>query len=151
MLVESSSKTASIVMTAAYIPFISLCNYFNISWESLGTLSLLLFIDYVTGISKTYVIDKRAIKSYRATAGIISKVSVLLVPISLSIASRHLGYDMLPFVNTVISMLVLAELYSIIGNVRAIQTGKETEEIDAVSFVLGKINSIVETLLKKGR
>lgn len=154
MITESgtiSAKTASVIMNVAYIPFVTLCSYFNISWESLGILALLLAIDYVTGIAKAYVINKHDIKSYRAIAGIIAKVSVLIVPISLSIAAKQLNYDFKIFVDTIISMLVLAEVYSIIGNVRAIQTGKETEEIDAVSFVLGKVSTMIESLLKKGR
>lgn len=153
MITEStiSSKTASILMSVAYIPFIGSCNYFNISSESLGILVILLVIDYITGVAKTYVINKEDIRSYRAIAGIIAKVSVLLVPIILAVAAKQIGYDMSTFVDTVISMLVLAECYSIIGNVRVIQTGKVVYEIDAVSFVLGKVSAFIETLLKKGR
>lgn len=154
MITESgalSSKAVSIIMSLMYIPFITLCTYFNISSESLGILALLLFIDYITGISKTYVINKADIRSYRAISGIIAKASVLLVPITLAVAGKQVNYDLTSFVDVVISMLVLAEVYSIIGNIRSIQSGKTVHEIDAVSFVLGKVSNIIEELLKKGR
>lgn len=146
-----SSKTASILISLMYIPFVTACNYFNISSESLGILAILLVIDYMTGIAKTYVINKEDIRSYRAIAGIIAKVSVLLVPITLAVAAKQINYDLSAFVDTVISMLVLAEVYSIIGNIRSIQSGKPVYEIDAVSFVLGKVSNMIEELLRKGR
>lgn len=154
MVTESgalSSKAVSIIMSLMYIPFVTACNYFNISSESLGILAILLVIDYVTGVAKTYVINKEDIRSYRAIAGIIAKVSVLLVPITLAVAGKQINYDLSAFVDTVISMLVLAEVYSIIGNIRVIQTGKHVYEIDAVSFVLAKISNIIVELLRKGR
>lgn len=146
-----SSKSISMLMSLAYIPFISLCNYFSISAESLLILALLLGIDYITGISKTYVINKDDIRSYRAVSGIIAKASVLLVPITLAVAAKQVNYDLTYFIDTIISMLVLAEVYSIIGNIRSIQTGKTVHEIDAVSFVLNKISNLIEELLRKGR
>ncbi len=146
-----SSKAASIIMSLLYIPFVTACNYFDISSESLGILAILLVIDYMTGIAKTYVINKEDIRSYRAIAGILAKISVLLVPITLAVAAKQINYDLSAFVDTVISMLVLAEVYSIIGNIRVIQTGKPVHEIDAVSFVLAKISNIILELLRKGR
>lgn len=146
-----SSKAASIIMSLLYIPFVTACNYFDISSESLGILAILLVIDYMTGIAKTYVINKADIRSYRAIAGILAKISVLLVPITLAVAAKQINYDLTAFVDTVISMLVLAEVYSIIGNIRVIQTGKPVQEIDAVSFVLAKISNIILELLRKGR
>jgi hypothetical protein len=48
--------------------------------------------------------------------------------------------------------LVLSEIYSIMGNISVILTGKETKEYDAVSmvikFLMNKIEEMLEKLLK---
>ena len=143
------SKNGSFIMNLMYIPLIAACTYLNLSWESMTLLGILLGIDYITGISKVYVINRKNLKSYKAIAGIITKVSILLIPVVLSIAAKQIGYDMVIFTDTIISMLVLAETYSIIGNIRSIHQKKEVEEVDAISIVLKKINIVVEALLKK--
>jgi len=136
-------------MSILYIPVMAFFAYFDMSWESLSILALLLTIDYFTGIAKVYMIDKREIKSYRAIAGVISKVSVLTVPIVLYIASKKVGFDLHSYVDAIITMLVLAETYSIIGNVRSIQLRENIQEIDAVSFVLKKITRVIENILER--
>ena len=133
-----------------YTLIIACCAYLDISWESLTLLAVLLIIDFVTGIAKVFVIDKSGLKSNRAIAGLISKLSLLFIPIVVSIAAKQAGYDFKSMTDSVITMLVLAETFSIIGNIRAINTRKEVEEIDAVSFVLNKISKMIEALLKKG-
>lgn len=145
----ATTTTGAIFMNMLYLPIIGLFIYLELSWESMTILAALLVIDYITGVAKVYVIDKNQLKSYKAIAGIISKVSILLIPIVLSIAAKQIGYDMKVFTDSVITMLVLSETYSIIGNIRSIQLKKRVEEIDAVSLVLGKITRLIETLLKK--
>lgn len=148
---EKLINKTTLVMSGMYIPFVGVCNYFNLSSESLGLLSLLLLIDYFTGIAKTYVICKDEIRSYRAIAGIIAKISLLVIPVTLAIAGKQLGYNLNIIVESTINMLVLAETYSIIGNIRSIQARKNVQEIDAVSFVLSKLSRAIEGLLRKGR
>ncbi len=145
----AATKGGSVLMNIAYVPFIACCVYLQLSWESMTFLAILLLIDFITGIAKVYIINKKELKSYRAIAGIISKTSILLIPLVLSIAAKQVGYDMRLFTDAIISMLILAETFSIIGNIRSIHTGKRVEEIDAISFVLTKVSKVVEALLKR--
>jgi len=145
----AATKGGSIIMNTLYVPLIVCCAYLNLSWESLTLLALLLTIDLVTGIAKVYVIDRTELKSYRAIAGVIAKVSILLIPIVLSIVAKQANYDMKFFTDTIITMLMLAETFSIIGNIRSIHQRKRVEEIDAISFVLNRISDIIVQLLKK--
>ena len=143
------STGGSTLMNIIYIPLIAMCAYLDLRWESLTLLAILLIIDFVTGVTKVFVIDRKHLKSYRAIAGILAKVSILLIPIVLAIVAKQAQYDMAFFTNTVITMLMLAESFSIIGNIRSIVSRKEVEEIDAMSFVLSKISNMLITLLKK--
>lgn len=145
----AATKGGSMLMNTLYVPFLACCVYLQLSWESMTLLGILLIIDYFTGIAKVYVIDKKDLKSYKAIAGVIAKSSILLIPLVLSIAAKQVGYDMGLFTDSIISMLILAETFSIIGNIRSIHTRKKVEEIDAISFVLNKISTVFEALLKK--
>ena len=89
----AATNIGSMFMNFLYIPVIAMCAYLNLSWESLTLLAILLIIDFITGISKVYVINRKHLKSYRAIAGIIAKVSVLLIPIVLAIVAKHAQYD----------------------------------------------------------
>ena len=145
----AATKWGSMVMNFTYIPLIAMCAYLNLDWESLTLLAILLIIDFVTGIAKVYVINKKNLKSYKAIAGVLAKISVLLIPIVLAIVAKQAQYDMYFFTNTVITMLMLAEAFSIIGNIRSIHQRKEVEEVDAMSFVLSKVSKLLIIILKK--
>lgn len=148
--VTTTAKTNSMIMSAFYIPLLGFSSYFNFSWQTLAPLSTLLLIDYITGIVKVIVIDRENLKSYKAIAGILSKAMVILIPIIFFIAAKQVKYDLSTMVDTVITMLVMAEVYSIVGNIRSIIARKKVDEIDAVSFILKKISIMIENFLKKG-
>ena len=137
------------LMNIAYIPVIVCCSYLGISWESMALLAVLLWLDYLTGIAKVYVLDKNSFRSHRAIAGIIAKVTLLLVPIVFAVLAKQIGYDIKVFTDGIISMLMLAEAFSVIGNIRSIHAGEEVPEIDIMSVVLGKISAAIEALLNK--
>ena len=145
----AATKGGSMFMNFLFLPVIAMCAYLDLSWESLTLLAVLMILDLMTGITKVYVIDRKHLKSYRAIAGVLAKVSILLVPIVLAIVAKHAQYDLKFFTDTVITMLMLAEAFSIIGNIRSINLGREVEEIDAMSFVLKKISNILINILKK--
>ena len=117
----SLATKGSMAMNTLYIPVVGVFTYLNLSWESLTLLACLLAMDFITGIGKAYVIDRTKIKSNIALVGIIAKSSILLIPIAFSIAGKQVGYDLSTYTNAIVTMLCLAELYSVIGNIRSIQ------------------------------
>lgn len=120
------------------------------SW-SIVVLTILMIVDFVTGILTSYEIDGReAITSRKMTMGAIAKALILLVPFILIITAKGLGIDVLFFVQGSISMLIVAESYSVIGNIYAFKTRKRTKEIDAVSMVLKNIKDMILSILEKG-
>lgn len=145
----TAAKGGNIFMNLAYLPVLACCSYLGVSWESLTLLAALLFIDYTTGVAKVYVINRSELKSYKAIAGILAKSSILLLPIVFSIVAKQANIDISSFVDTIITMLVMAETFSIVGNIRSIHARKEVAEVDAVSIVLKKISNMWTVLLKK--
>ena len=138
----------NIMMSAVYVPLVGFSSFYNFSWHTLTPLATLLVIDFLTGLIKAYVLDKSELKSYKAISGVIAKSMIILIPIVFLVIGKQVDYDLTGMVDAIITMLVLAESYSIIANIRSIITRKKVEEIDAISFVLKKISSIIENLLK---
>ena len=61
----------------------------------------------------------------------------------LAVAAKGIQLDISPLVYASIGVLILGEVYSIIGNIATITTGEEMPEFDALSLVLKKIRAYV--------
>ena len=144
-------KTVTLIKNFLYIPaFLMAVGIPEQAAWSIVALTILMVVDFFTGILTSYKIDGRcAITSRKMTMGAVAKLLIVLIPFVLILAAKGVGYDLVVLVQGAISMLVLAETYSIIGNIHAFKTGKRSKEIDAVSFVLKKIKDMVFVLLSK--
>lgn len=129
-----------------YVPLIPLFAYLDLNEDSMAILGALLMIDFLAGISKSYVV-KIPITYERAVAGIISKVFVLVIPISLALMAKVVvHFDMTIYLNYVISSLVIAECYSILGNAVEIRTKNRTKQ-DIISIIIRGIREFMEKVL----
>lgn len=132
-----------------YIGF-ALLGAVGLPHESYIILAVLMLVDTLFGVVRVGVVHGgRHIKSYRLTAGILSKLAVLLVPLIIAWAGRGAGIPLTFMATATISVLILAELYSIIGSVYSIWIKEDVQEFDAISFVLRKVQISIEKLLKE--
>ncbi len=144
----SSTSTAFNIKNFGYIPAFLL----GLSLENYIILAALMGIDVITGLIKAWRVDGgRSIKSRKIQAGVISKACILLIPIIVVWAGRGAGLELVWFGQGSLGILILAEAYSIVGNVHAISNKKERSEFDAVSFVLNKIKTIIEGIIVERR
>jgi len=120
----------------------------GISHETIAILALLMVIDVITGIARSgKLYGWGAVTSSKMTAGIIAKLLVMLVPLVIALAGRGSGIDLRWVVSSSLTILVLAEAYSILGNIHSASTGKKTPEFDAVGYILEKFREVVENFL----
>jgi len=113
--------------------------------ETCQVLVTLMFVDMITGIMKSGKLNGwRSIKSSLMAFGFTSKLALLLVPVVIALAGKGINIDLLFLATGAITVLVLSETYSILGNIQAIRTGKEVPEFDVVGIMIKKIR---ETLL----
>lgn len=121
--------------------------YIGIREETLIALTILLFIDFLTGVGASYR-NKEPITSRTLRVGVIAKLSTLLLVVSVAIASKAIGieYDYLLYGG--IGMLALGELYSIFANVHCINTGERLKEFTVTALLAERIRAIVERMLK---
>ena len=117
-------------------------NYIGLDKEIISLYGLLLGIDYVTGLLKAYRL-KQHIKSNIMKYGILSKLVLLLIPITLLITSKIVGIDFNEMVKISLNILAISELYSIIGNLYSVRTAKELPEYDVLALLGGKIKDFL--------
>ncbi len=133
-----------------YLPLVPLLSYLNIPFESLAILGVLLGIDYATGIMKS-IATKEELTSCRAISGIMAKGSLLLLVLSVALMAKGIGVDYSNYMKLMLSALIIAETYSISGNVYSIITREPIKETDAISTVLRRIRGTIEALLIKSK
>ena len=140
-----------IIINCFSLYIVSLCSYLQLDQEMFVIYSVLLFIDYFTGLIR-WIMHKN-LKSKTAIAGIVSKMVLILLVFSVGLMWVLMHQDMKTMMSWLITALALAELYSIVWNIYEIRTGKKATEYDAItavlSFILEKIKVAVERIIKK--
>lgn len=118
--------------------------YIGIDEKSFSIFLVLLIMDYITGLFKARAVGER-ITSNKMKYGIASKLSLLLVPIVLGLGATALNQqeEVSKILYWGISVLILSEVYSVIGNISAIRTGVELPEIDVISNIAKKIRHFI--------
>lgn len=144
MIVESFTAGA---YAKTIFNFFTIClggvlTYLGLNGESFLLFSILLFIDYITGIAKAYRIGQ-TITSNRMKYGMLSKLSLLIIPLVLAIGAKAVGADFTTVLMVGINILVLSEVYSIIGNIYSIRTKDELPEYDVVAMIGKRIRNVL--------
>lgn len=112
--------------------------FLDIDVNIVKILAILMAIDTVLGIFKAIRLKKKV--SFKILIfGMITKVSVLIVPMVLALTAKALSFDFSWFVNAVLNILVLSEAFSAITNVLSIKEGKPIENADFITKLLHTI------------
>ena len=131
-----------IIWNSFVVLFSGILAYLEISQEPFTLFSILLIIDYLTGLTKAKTLQV-SITSNKMKYGLISKLSLLIIPIILAIGAKATGADYHYVLLSGMYILILSEVYSIIGNVYSIRTREELPEYDAVAMLGKQIRNIL--------
>ena len=145
----SEWMTIASIKTFWYVAVTSILVYLNIPQESLWVLGSLMIIDTLTGIAKQYKVESIGITSKRMTTGIVTKFVTLLCLLSGWLVINFLKIDPEYYVQTVLSVLIMAEFYSIIQNVYAVRTGIILPEYDVISIALKRLTGAIQDFIEK--
>ena len=132
------------------LPLASLVQFLEIDAKKLSILVVLMCIDMLTGTFKAYR-TKENITSRRWIAGFLSKLVVLLVPFTIALMAKGVYFDVKWFIGFSLSIMVIAEAYSILGNIYTFKTGEAVAEIDAVSAIIKVLRNFLENMIERGR
>lgn len=140
-MVETTTAI-KIIWNTFVILFSGVLAYLEISQEPFTLFAILLVIDYITGVWKAKTLGV-SITSNKMKYGLISKLSLLIIPIVLAMGAKATGADYHYILLSGMYILVLSEVYSIIGNVYCMNTGEELPEYDAVAMLGKQIRNIL--------
>lgn len=154
MPIQTLQTQASIwtaIKNSSYVVvFVASSNYLGLVPESIAILSGLIVLDIITGIFKSGVLyGWQTIRSSRLASGTLAKMLLLLVPTSLALAGKGVSIDMSVVAQSAITVLILSQAYSVIGNVHAVQTGTDKNEFDAVAFILRSVRDLLERFMER--
>ena len=138
-----------IILNTITIVIATLLTAINIPVASFYTLTLLMIFDFILGIGKSYRMCI-PITSYKMKLGALSKLGLLIIVISFGIVATHSGIvieNMHTYLQWVLALFMLSELYSIISNVYAMKKGEELPEFEVLSLLGGKLKLIMERLM----
>jgi len=128
-----------------YLIFVSL----SIDIDIAKTLSLLMIIDTVLGVSKTLRIKKITFDFKELLWGIVSKCTVILIPILLAVTALGLGFDFTLLVNVVFKILIVNETISALTNILSIKKRKNIKNTDYVSLLIYKLKNFLKNIVNK--
>jgi phage-related holin len=136
---------------ASYVAaFFATTQYLGLLPESVAVLTALIAIDIVTGIIKSGVLyGWRSIRSSRLASGTLAKMLLVLIPMCLALAGKGVSIDMHALAQGSITVLVLSQAYSVIGNIHAVQTRTDKNEFDAVAYILRSLRDLLERFMDK--
>lgn len=123
--------------------------YTGISHELIAILAMLMVIDTVTGVLRSYRIHGgRSITSSRLGWGVVTKLLFLTIPFVIVLVGKGAGYDLAILADWAIKVMVLSEGYSIISNILSVHRNEDMPEFDAMTFILNKIRDTLQAIIK---
>lgn len=131
-----------IIWNTFVVLFSGILAYLEISQEPFTIFALLLVIDYITGLWKAKILG-HSITSNKMKYGLVSKLSLIIIPIVIAMGAKALGADSHYVLTSGMYILILSEVYSIIGNVYSARTKEEFPEYDALAMIGKQIRNLL--------
>lgn len=148
-MVEQITLSAAIKNSGYILAFVSASHWLGVRPETLFILFLLMSIDIVTGIIRVYSNEgKTRITSNEFERGVRAKFLTIAAFFALALTTKGVGFDFEEVSAGFAGMIMLSQLYSILGNAHSAMTGKKKSEFDAIEFILDKVKQYIDKLTK---
>lgn len=150
-------STEGLLKTVIYplsVAFGATLNYIDMKHNVLTAALIAIILDTIFGIAKA---KRLGIKptSEEGWGGMIGKLLGLLLLGGVAAILKLMGLDVSFFVNGLLCILIVYELYSAVANFYTARTGIKVKEYDAISIILklmlDKLKNIGDALVKKNK
>lgn len=124
----------AIANIAGWISIGLILEYFWMTSETLIILTVMLFLDWVFWVTNAYI--QWTLESKIMVTGLVKKLSRWCLPFIVIAVLRWAGFDNIGLISTtILSILIVAEWYSIIGHIYSINYKEQLPEIDALKML----------------
>ncbi len=122
--------------------------YFGMTQETLIILTSMLLLDWIFWVINAYIQWK--LESKLMVTGLVKKLTRWLLPFIVIAVIRGAGFDNVGYVSTaLLSILIVAEWYSVIGHLYSINYGEELMEIDALKLLFQWISNLLKSKVEE--
>lgn len=115
--------------------------YFGMTQETLIILTVMLILDRVFGIVDAYI--QETLESKLMVTGLVKKLTRWCIPFIVIAVIRGAGFDNIDLISTtILSILIVAEWYSVIGHIYSINYKEKLPELDALKLLLQRLGKL---------
>ena len=130
--------------TSLYILFV----YLGIETGIVKVLFWMMVLDSVFGVIKALRLGQKF--SFKILGwGMVTKLTMLVVPMVLALMGKGLSFDFNYFVVAVLNILIVNEGISCITNMISIKTGKKVENTDYITRLLEVVRKALAAMLHR--
>ena len=150
MTAESAPSIVDIIKNTTYgVAFLFSADFLGFDAQAGLVLGILMVVDVVTGIIRSAIVNGGpTVTSSIGTRGLLKKVLTISGLISFALAFKGIGFAPEIPISGIVSVFILAELYSIIGNVHSALTKQTKSEYDAVKYLIEFVGGALERMTK---
>lgn len=149
-MINEPLSTVAIIKNFSYVlAFVGSLEWLGLNPQSVTIFATLMVIDVITGVTRAAIVEGgQSVRSAILKRGILAKLLVLTALFSVALTGKGVGFDISTLVQSAVNVLILGELYSILGNIYSVRSGKHKVEFDAVAFLLARVRELIEKALK---
>jgi len=147
---SDSISTMALFKNLSYVvAFVASLEWIGLNPQAMAVFSILMLVDIATGVTRAAIVSGgRSVRSAVLKKGVVAKLLILTAIFSVALAGKGIGFDMAVLAQAAVNVLILGELYSILGNVHSVRTGNKKIEFDAVAFILSRVRELLEKAMK---
>jgi phage-related holin len=147
----SSTTITAITYTkySWYASTLIVFEFLDIPQMQVWILWCLMILDFITWVCKQFRLDRKLITSYRAWLWAMKKMGTFIIIASLALVLKALELEAEWYLKASVSILIMAEFYSIIQNIYTLRTWKIVPEFDAISIFLRMLWEYVKSKIEK--
>lgn len=143
-----ASGAGAVLNIAWWVTLWALLNYFWMSSETLIILTVMLILDWIFGVINAYMQDN--LQSKLMVNWLIKKLTRWCIPFIVIAVLRWAGFENIELIATsILSILIVAEWYSIIWHIYSINYKQSLPEIDALKLLIERIAKLFKWELDK--
>ena len=138
---EEISVWGAVANVAGWLTITAILNYFGLQAETINILSAMLLLDWIFWIIQAYMENK--LESQLMVSWLVKKLTRWCIPFIVIGVLRWAWFSNMEIIATsILSILIVAEWYSIIWHIYSINYKKTLPEIDALKLLVERIAKI---------
>lgn len=145
-----ASSTGAVANVIWWLALWEILKYFWMTSETLIILTVVLVLDRVFGVISAYIQEN--LQSKLMVNGLIKKLTRWSIPFIVIAVLRWAGFENIEMISTsILSILIVAEWYSIIWHIYSINYRQQLPEIDALKALLEWIARLFKWKIDEGK